>query len=88
LQYSQYSWKNPIKMAAFGWSGIAGGSNSSWWKSAISTGSALVGGTYGFGKLVGAKLLTQATTIGIGYNAQKAASNEENNIEAGTLVTD
>lgn len=88
LQYSQYSWKNPLKMAAFGWSGIAGGSNSSWWKSAISTGSALVGGTYGFGRLVGAKLLTQAATIGIGYNAQKAAANEENNIEAGTLTTD
>nr|DAI05407.1 MAG TPA: hypothetical protein [Crassvirales sp.] len=56
-------------MAAFGWSGIAGGSNSSWWKSGISLASSVVGYTYGFGLLKNAKLLTQGAAILTNFEA-------------------
>lgn len=88
LQNEQYSWKDPVKMAAFGWSGIAGGSNSSWWKSGISLASSIVGYTYGFGLLKNAKLLTQGAAILTNFEAQKSAGSDENNIEASNKSSD
>lgn len=88
LQNEQYSWKDPVKMAAFGWSGIAGGSNSSWWKSGISLASSVVGYTYGFGLLKNAKLLTQGAAILTNFEAQKSAGSDENNIEASNKSSD
>lgn len=88
LQNDNYNWKDPVKMAAFGWSGIAGGSNSSWHKSLISLGSNIIGYTYGFGWLKGLKGSTQLAAIATSYEANKSAGSDENNIEAGNLTSD
>ena len=88
LQNDNYNWSDPVKMAMFGWSGIAGGSNSSWHKSLISLGSNILGYTYGFGYLKGAKLATQLGAIATSYEANKSAGSDENNIEAGNLTAD
>lgn len=88
LQNEQYSWKDPVKMAAFGWSGIAGGSNSSWWKSGISMASSIVGYTFGFGYLSKVKGITQLAAIATNFEAQKSAGSDENNIEASNKSSD
>jgi hypothetical protein len=82
LEESNFDWSNPVKMAQFGWSGIAGGSNSSWWKSVISA-SAKVGGSIAAGVTSGGtSVAIQAVAIGAAFEADKSAGSDENNIEA------
>lgn len=88
LQNEQYSWRDPVKLAAFGWSGIAGGSNSSWWKSGISLASSVFGYTYGFGMLKKAKTIAQLGAMAVGFEANKSAGSDENNIEASNMASD
>jgi len=48
LELQNFTWKNPKRSVFYGLSGIAGGSNSSWWKSIISLGAkagGIIGGT-------------------------------------------
>ena len=82
LEQSEFDWSDPVKMAQFGWSGIAGGSNSSWWKSIISS-SAKIGGAIGGAVTTGGtSAAIQAATIGAAFEADKSAGSDENNIEA------
>ena len=82
LEQSEFDWSDPVKMAQFGWSGIAGGSNSSWWKSIIGT-TAKVGGAIG-GAVTsgGTSVAIQAGAIATAFEADKSAGSDENNIES------
>ena len=82
LEASEFDWSDPVKMAQFGWSGIAGGSNSSWWKSIISQSSKWGGAIAGAATTGGTSAAIQAATIGAAFEADKSAGSDENNIEA------
>ena len=82
LEQSNFDWSDPVKMAQFGWSGIAGGSNSSWWKSAISVGSKLFGAIAGAATTGGTSFAIQAGSIATSFEADKSAGSDENNIES------
>jgi hypothetical protein len=82
LESSEFDWSDPVKMAQFGWSGIAGGSNSSWWKSIISSSAKIGGAIGGAATTGGTSVLIQAGTIGAAFEADKSAGSDENNIEA------
>ena len=82
LERSNFDWSDPVKMAQFGWSGIAGGSNSSWWKSIISTASTGAGIIGGAATTGGLSTAIQAGAMFTTFEAQKSASSDENNIEA------
>lgn len=69
-------------MAQFGWSGIAGGSNSSWWKSILSTTSKIGGAIGGAVTTGGTSAAIQAAAIAASFEADKSAGSDENNIEA------
>ena len=82
LEKSGFKWNDPVKMAQFGWSGVAGGSNSSWWKSIISIGSkgaGIIGGAMTTG---GTSALIQGSMIATSFEADKSAGSDENNIES------
>jgi len=86
LEKSEFDWSDPVKMAMFGWSGVAGGSNSSWWKSIIGAGSKIVGVGAALGS-GGTAALTQLGAIGVSFEAEKSAGSDENNIEASDRVS-
>ena len=82
LEASEFDWSDPVKMAQFGWSGIAGGSNSSWWKSIIGQSAkwgGFIGGAVTSG---GTSAAIQIGAIGTAFEADKSAGSDENNIEA------
>lgn len=82
LENSEFDWSDPVKMAQFGWSGIAGGSNSSWWKSIIGM-TAKVGGAIGGAVTTGGtSAAVQAAAIATSFEADKSAGSDENNIES------
>ena len=87
-ELENFTWSNPVRMAAYGWSGIAGGSNSSWWKSAISIGAKVGGAVGGFLTTGGTSTAIQAAAIAVSYNADKMQGDEENNIEANNRTQD
>jgi hypothetical protein len=69
-------------MAQFGWSGVAGGSNSSWWKSIISIASKGIGAIGGAVTSGGTSALIQGSMILTSFEADKSAGSDENNIES------
>lgn len=81
LEESNFDWSDPVKMAQFGWSGIAGGSNSSWWKSIISASAKIGGNIAAFATSGGTSAALQAVAIGAAFEADKSAGSDENNIE-------
>lgn len=87
LEKSNFDWSDPVKMAQFGWSGVAGGSNSSWWKSIISIGSKGVGIIGGAATTGGTSALIQVGSIGASFEADKSAGSDENNIESSDRVS-
>ena len=88
LEKQNFDWRDPAKMAMFGWSGIAGGSNSSWWKQGLNT-VARVGGAIG-GAITsgGTSAAIQAATILTAYETAKASGSDENNIESGSRTSE
>ena len=88
LEKQNFDWRDPTKMAMFGWSGIAGGSNSSWWKQGLNT-VARVGGAIG-GAITtgGTSAAIQAATILTAYETAKASGSDENNIESGSRTSE
>ena len=82
LEKSGFKWNDPVKMAQFGWSGVAGGSNSSWWKSIISIGSKVGGAIGGAMTTGGTSAVIQGTAIAASFEADKSAGSDENNIES------
>lgn len=82
LERSNFNWSDPVKMAQFGWSGIAGGSNSSWWKSIISLTSKVGGAIGGAVTSGGTSVVVQGAAIASAFEADKSAGSDENNIEA------
>lgn len=86
LQEQNFSWRNPAKMALFGWSGIAGSSNSSWWKSLLGMSSKMVGIIGGAATTGGTSAAIQAGAIATSFEADKSAGSDENNIEAADRV--
>ena len=86
LQQAQYTWKDPLKMAMYGWSGIAGGSNSSWYKSLISMGANIAGYVAGGAPLKAIRIGGTLAATGTAFEANKSAGSDENNIEAANLV--
>lgn len=82
LEQSEFDWSDPVKMAQFGWSGIAGGSNSSWWKSILSTTSKIGGAIGGAITTGGTSAAIQTAAIAASFEADKSAGSDENNIEA------
>lgn len=87
LERSGFKWNDPVKMAQFGWAGVAGGSNSSWWKSIISIGSKGVGAIGGAVTSGGLSLAIQGAAIGASFEADKSAASDENNIEAADRIS-
>lgn len=87
LEKSNFDWSDPVKMAQFGWSGVAGGSNSSWWKSIISIGSKAFGIIGGAATTGGTSALIQVGSIGASFEADKSAGSDENNIESSDRVS-
>ena len=73
-------------MAMYGWSGIAGGSNSSWYKSLISMGANIAGYVAGGAPLKAIRIGGTLAATGIAFEANKSAGSDENNIEAANLV--
>ena len=82
LEKSGFKWNDPVKMAQFGWSGVAGGSNSSWWKSIISIGSKGFGAIAGAMTTGGTSAAIQLGSIAASFEADKSAGSDENNIES------
>lgn len=82
LEASEFDWSDPVKMAQFGWSGIAGGSNSSWWKSIISMSSKVGGAIGGAVTTGGTSAIIQGAAIATAFEADKSAGSDENNIES------
>lgn len=82
LEQSEFDWSDPVKMAQFGWSGIAGGSNSSWWKSILGTTSKIGGAIGGAITTGGTSAAIQVGAIAASFEADKSAGSDENNIEA------
>lgn len=77
---------DPIEAAQFGFAGVAGGSNSSWWKSIISLSSKVAGAAAAIGTGGGASLF-QAGMIATSFEADKSAGSDENNIESADRVS-
>lgn len=82
LEKSGFKWNDPVKMAQFGWSGVAGGSNSSWWKSIISIGSKAFGAIGGAMTTGVTSAAIQLGSIAASFEADKSAGSDENNIES------
>lgn len=82
LEKSGFKWNDPVAMAQFGWSGVAGGSNSSWWKSIISIASKGIGAIGGAVTSGGTSALIQGSMILTSFEADKSAGSDENNIES------
>lgn len=87
LEKSGFKWNDPVAMAQFGWSGVAGGSNSSWWKSIISIGSKIGGAIGGAVTTGGTSAVIQGTAIAASFEADKSAGSDENNIESEDRTT-
>lgn len=79
LQRSGFSWNDPVQLAMYGWSGIAGGSNSSWWKSIISASSKGVGIIGGAMTSGGTSALIQGASMATSFLADKSAGSDEDN---------
>lgn len=82
LELTNFSWKDPQKLVGYGLSGIAGGSNSSWWKSGISIGSKVFGAIGGALTSGGTSTAIQFISFATSFEADKTAASEENNIES------
>lgn len=88
LQEQNYTWKNPVQTAMFGWAGIAGGSNTSWTKSIISMASKGIGAIGGAMTTGGTSTLIQLGAIGASFEADKSSGSDENNIESANRISD
>lgn len=88
LEHQNYDWRNPVDMMLYGWSGIAGGSNSSWWKSIISMSSKGIGATAPLWTGGSSLVFTQLAAIATSFEADKTAGSDENNIESSNKIAE